>query len=292
MNIKELRYFHDLVIHKNFSKVADHFGVTQPTITMAIQRLENDVGAPLFIRSQSHHELTVTPGGLQFDRHVQTILSELEVAHLELTRAKQDRIHFGLPPIIGNYFFPAYTPALLDAGLLQRLEVDDHGSSELTRLLQKGVIDIALLGSLTLLHQDAFLTQVITKAPLQIIVAPNHPLARTTGVHFKELTHERFITLADEYVHAQAFKQATRTAGIRPKVAFETHDVHVLKTLVAKNAGIGFLTTLAIDPSDNLITIPLLDPGAPEFFVSVATRANRILSTPGQALWDLLVKRN
>ncbi|WP_421387832.1 LysR family transcriptional regulator [Limosilactobacillus fermentum] len=60
MNIKELRYYHDLVIQKNFSKVATHFGVAQPTITMAIQRLERELGEPLFIRSQSHHDLTVT----------------------------------------------------------------------------------------------------------------------------------------------------------------------------------------------------------------------------------------
>lgn len=77
MNIKELRYYHDLVIQKNFSKVATHFGVAQPTITMAIQRLERELGAPLFIRSQSHHDLTVTASGLQFDQHVQTILREL-----------------------------------------------------------------------------------------------------------------------------------------------------------------------------------------------------------------------
>ena len=137
MNIKELRYYHDLVIQKNFSKVATHFGVAQPTITMAIQRLERELGAPLFIRSQSHHDLTVTASGLQFDQHVQTILRELEVAHQELSRAKQERIRFGLPPIIGNYFFPAYTPALLAAGLLQRLEVEDHGSRELTKMLHR-----------------------------------------------------------------------------------------------------------------------------------------------------------
>lgn len=195
MNIKELRYYHDLVIQKNFSKVATHFGVAQPTITMAIQRLERELGAPLFIRSQSHHDLTVTASGLQFDQHVQTILRELEVAHQELSRAKQERIRFGLPPIIGNYFFPAYTPALLAAGLLQRLEVEDHGSRELTKMLAHGIIDMALLGSLAPLQQDSFSTQVITRAPIQIIVAPDHPLAtRTTGVSFQDLKKEPFIT--------------------------------------------------------------------------------------------------
>ncbi|MEK1331555.1 LysR family transcriptional regulator [Limosilactobacillus fermentum] len=289
MNIKELRYYHDLVIQKNFSKVATHFGVAQPTITMAIQRLERELGAPLFIRSQSHHDLTVTASGLQFDQHVQTILRELEVAHQELSRAKQERIRFGLPPIIGNYFFPAYTPALLAAGLLQRLEVEGHGSRELTKMLAHGIIDMALLGSLAPLQQDSFSTQVITRAPIQIIVAPDHPLAtRTTGVSFQDLKKEPFITLANEYVHAQAFHQVSQAAGVRPKVVFKTHDVHVLKTLVAKNSGISFLTTLALEPQDHLVALPLLDLGAPEFIISVATRANRLLSPYGQELWGLL----
>lgn len=88
---------------------------------MAIQRLEQELGAPLFIRSQSHHDLTVTASGLQFDQHVQTILRELEVAHQELSRAKQERIRFGLPPIIGNYFFPRLHPCPASGGIVTTL---------------------------------------------------------------------------------------------------------------------------------------------------------------------------
>lgn len=156
-------------------------------------------------------------------------------------------------------------------------------------MLAHGIIDMALLGSLAPLQQDSFSTQVITRAPIQIIVAPDHPLAtRTTGVSFQDLKKEPFITLANEYVHAQAFHQVSQAAGVRPKVVFKTHDVHVLKTLVAKNSGISFLTTLALEPQDHLVALPLLDLGAPEFIISVATRANRLLSPYGQELWGLL----
>ncbi|MCG4841018.1 LysR substrate-binding domain-containing protein, partial [[Ruminococcus] torques] len=76
------------------------------------------------------------------------IIEELEIAKKELARAKQERISFGLPPIIGSWYFPRFTPALLQAGLLNQLEVVDHGSASLLQLLAKGELDLALLGSL------------------------------------------------------------------------------------------------------------------------------------------------
>ena len=107
MNIKELYYYHDLVRTKNFSQVAADFNISQPTVTMAIKRLEESFGTTFFMRDRSHHQLTVTSTGLQFDQHVQRIIEELEIAQKELARAKQERISFGLPPIIGSWYFPA-----------------------------------------------------------------------------------------------------------------------------------------------------------------------------------------
>lgn len=80
MNIKELYYYHDLVRTKNFSQVAADFNISQPTVTMAIKRLEESFGTTFFMRDRSHHQLTVTNTGLQFDQHVQRIIEELEIA--------------------------------------------------------------------------------------------------------------------------------------------------------------------------------------------------------------------
>lgn len=223
MNIKELYYYHDLVRTKNFSQVAADFNISQPTVTMAIKRLEESFGTTFFMRDRSHHQLTVTNTGLQFDQHVQRIIEELEIAQKELTRAKQERISFGLPPIIGSWYFPRFTPALLQAGLLNQLEVVDHGSASLLQLLAKGKLDLALLGSLQPFQQPSLRACVIDKAPIRIIVAKDHPLAAfKDGVSFAQAAQYPFITLDDEYVHAQAFRQAARLARVRPKIVFKT----------------------------------------------------------------------
>lgn len=289
MNIKELYYYHDLVRTKNFSQVAADFNISQPTVTMAIKRLEESFGTTFFMRDRSHHQLTVTSTGLQFDQHVQRIIEELEIAQKELTRAKQELISFGLPPIIGSWYFPRFTPALLQAGLLNRLEVVDHGSASLLQLLAKGELDLALLGSLQPFQQPSLRACVIDKAPIKIIVAKDHPLAAfKDGVSFAQAAQYPFITLDDEYVHAQAFRQAARLARVRPKIVFKTSDVHILKALVANHSGISFLTDLALDGNDGLATLPLTDGSQPEFIISLAARANRLLTPNAQRLWSIL----
>ena len=241
------------------------------------------------MRDRSHHQLTVTSTGLQFDQHVQRIIEELEIAQKELTRAKQERISFGLPPIIGSWYFPRFTPALLQAGLLNRLEVVDHGSASLLQLLAKGELDLALLGSLQPFQQPSLRARVIDKAPIRIIVAKDHPLAAfKDGVSFAQAAQYPFITLDDEYVHAQAFRQAARLARVRPKIVFKTSDVQILKALVANHSGISFLTDLALDGNDGLAALPLTDGSQPEFIISLAARANRLLTPNAQRLWSIL----
>ena len=65
MNIKDIEYFNELITTKNFSIVAQNFNVSQPTITMAIKRLEEEFNTKFFIRNKSHKELNVTDTGKQ-----------------------------------------------------------------------------------------------------------------------------------------------------------------------------------------------------------------------------------
>ncbi len=55
MNIRDFEYFHQLVKEKNFSKVAQNFSVSQPTVTLAIKRLEEEFETTFFIRDRSHN---------------------------------------------------------------------------------------------------------------------------------------------------------------------------------------------------------------------------------------------
>ena len=291
MKIKDLEYYQKLVEYQNFSQVAAHFQVSQPTITMAIQRLEKDFGSAFFIRDHVHKQLHITPAGQQFANHVTVILNELRVAREEIARTQSTRIRFGLPPIIGNYYFPPLTPMLMRAKLMSHLDTYEHGSKELLRMLEQGQLDIALLGSLEALRQARLHTQEFARYPFKVIVGKNHPLARQKKVSFSALKNERFIVPGSEFFHEQAFKQMCHNAHFRPKVLFRTPDIHVIKAMVAENLGISFLTQLAIVPSDDVVVLAITDDDQPTFRLSLATRETEVLSADQQKLWQLLTEQ-
>lgn len=84
MNTRDIEYYVQLVKLKNFTKVANLFHVSQPTITYAVQRLEKELNAVLIVRDRSHNELLITPAGHQLFIHAQSILQEITRAKAEI----------------------------------------------------------------------------------------------------------------------------------------------------------------------------------------------------------------
>lgn len=288
MKIRDLEYFIELVKDKNFSVVADHFHVSQPTITMAINRLEEEYGTTFFIRDHVHHQITVTRVGQQYAQHVRAILRELTIARREIEHAKLNKIRFGLPPIIGNYYFPPLTPELLRTNLIDKLEVTEEGSGNLLRMLLKGELDMALLGSASSLQQSELLVKEFAQYPFQIIMSRDHRMAGNQNLQFAALKGQPFILPDTDFIHEKAFRQMCRVTHIRPKLIYRTNDIHIIKNMVAENLGISFLTKLAITPNDRIVNLSLIDSQQPLFHLSLAARRNEIFSPTKKKLWKVI----
>ncbi|WP_347127062.1 LysR family transcriptional regulator [Ligilactobacillus salivarius] len=283
MDTKSLEYYHKLVEEKNFSKVAEFFEVSQPTITLAIKRLENEYQTKFFLRDRSHKELILTKDGKQFDRHVVTILNELEIARKEISRNQEQMIRLGLPPIISQFYFPQITPGLTDNKLLRRIEpYEEKGSAILLKMLKDGTLDMSLLSSTTPLTDKNLKAHIISKANFKIIVSPQHRLANRKSVTFNELVNENFINLNSSFIHVEVFKHFAHEAHFRPTIIFQTSDVPLLKSLVSQNTGIALLTDLALKNTDDLVALDIETNIPLNFIVSIAYRRSHIL-TPNQS---------
>ncbi|GAW64909.1 hypothetical protein FC65_GL001520 [Ligilactobacillus acidipiscis DSM 15836] len=290
MNVKDLEYFVAVFDEKNFSKAAMEKNVSQPTITLAIKRLENEFGARLFIRDHSHQRLEPTRQGSQLLIHAQNMLTELGIAKKELAQMTSGKVRLGLPPIIGNYYFPKISPDLFRSKLINKIETVEAGSADLRLRLEKGDLDIALLSSLSPVIDDVLKVELFDESKFKIIVSKNNPLAQKDEINFSELKNENFIVLDKGFVHGKALKQVSHHAHYRPHIVYPTTDIHILKSLVAENVGIGFLTESAISKTDQVHSLTLLDDDQPTFYMSTAYRKNKILSDDEQSIVDLLQK--
>lgn len=284
MNFKDLRYYQRLVVEKNFSKVAQYFNVSQPTITTAVKRLEEEFGTQLILRK--HNPLTITPAGKILAQQFDVILHEMAVTKNQIRLLKQEKIKLGLPPIIGSYLFPKIAPALAKQNLLSEIATTEAGSNDLLRLLNQGQLDMAFLGSLTPISEPNIVTHGLIASPFVIAVSPDHPLAGQQEVTFADLKKENFLILTWGFVHADAFQQMCRQQHVRPKVTFRSSDVNIIKQMVHQNVGISLLSKSAIEASDDLCCLKLRSKFQPKFLMSLCYNSTHYLDGKQKAFID------
>ncbi|MCL1630568.1 LysR family transcriptional regulator [Sporolactobacillus sp. CPB3-1] len=292
MNIQDLNYFHQLVLDQSFTKVAGHFHVSQPTITLAIKRLEKEFGAKLVERNAAHNDLSMTESGMQLYRHIEQILNEWQLAHQEIHALNEQVIRFGMSPAISSYFFPKVTNQLLKTGLLNHLQTYEDGSREVLRSIIDGNIDIGLVGSVAPLLRQQLCAEELKTVPFKIVVAPSSPLARKTSISFREATRYPFVVLNHHFANSIAFEQISRYAGVTPRIIYRTSNIDTLKRIVSHGTAISYIADLTILPGDPIVSIHLTDESQPFLTVMLVYRKTLTLSAHVQQFMNIIRKWN
>ncbi|WP_265456345.1 LysR family transcriptional regulator [Enterococcus sp. HY326] len=278
MHLRDLEYFHQLVIQKNFTKVATYFQVSQPTVTYAVKRLEEKYATQLIFRDQAHHAIQITTAGKILDGHIRTILEQLTLAELDINRLKKEKFEIGLPNIIGNYYFPKISVELFSQNLMEAINLNNGGSQDMYRLLKSGKLDAALIGSTQSILDEQLDIELLAEKRFMIVVSKNHPLAKQTSVSFSALKDEKFIMFNEHFVHLTGFKKLTKQAGFTPDIVYQTSDLNIIKGMLKEQVGISFLTEIAIQDTDELVTLAIDDYPQPTFMISLVLPHNPVHS--------------
>lgn len=278
MNIQDLKYFYRLVEDQNFTKVAGYFKVSQPTITLAVKRMENEFQTKLVERNHAHNELRITDSGKQLYHHVGPILNEWRLAHQEINAMNQQKIRFGMSPTISSYFFPSVANQLLKTGLLNHLYTYEAGSREVLRSIVGGDVDIGLVGSVVPLIHDQLVTERLKIVRFKIVVSPSSPLAKRKSVSFQEVSAFPFVVLNRHFANPVAFEQIVRHTGVAPNIIYRSSNIDTLKRIVSRGTAISFIADLSILPGDPIVAIPLSDREQPLLTVMLVYRKTLELS--------------
>ena len=289
MNTHDLVYFIRLVQLKNFSKVAQIMNVSQPTVSMALKRLESHFHTQLIHRNQNHHDLTITPAGQRLYRYACFINNEIQLAENDISEIIQNKIKFGLPEIIGEYYFLNFVPALIKSGLMSKIIIKSNGSSKLLEEVKKGKLDLALLASVYPINVGKNLNVIpIASYPFNIVVSPQHHLAKKKEISFPEVIDESFILLDKQNIHADAFEWWEYHYRRHVNVVYQIPSVHFIKKMIEQQLGVGFLISLAIQPTDNLVPLKLIVSDQPRFRIFIVYSQGKVLSRELQQMVQLL----
>jgi LysR family transcriptional activator of glutamate synthase operon len=288
-----LRWFQQVVDGVTLTEVADLFMVSQPGVSRALSRLEDEVGAPLL--AKSGRVLRPTHAGAVFKRHVDGVLHQLDdglAAVDELVEPETGTVRLGFQPSFGAWLVPRLVSGFRRQHPQIRFRLDPSGDASEATLLLEGAVDLLITANRTSnasVQWDRLFAQ-----PFLLAVPPGHRLTGRKEVSLAEVAEEAFVMLGPSWGLRQTTDEMCLAAGFTPRVAFEGHDLLVVRGLVAAGLGVALVPSSTIASPraapDGEHLLRLTDKGAFREVGLARSRTRRLL--PSAELFRVYVMKH
>ena len=272
MKLQQLKYFNALCRLKSFSKVASTFKVSQPTVSYAIKSLEEDLGVQLFLRNQSHTDVSLTKEGELFRKYSLNALQQLDMGITAVKNAHDGRIKIGLTAALSRFFDLTKHISSLEEILGTEIGLLEDGSKEITKKIISNKLDIALFGTSKEVFSSNLDLKKIATFPFKLAVPKKHPLSKESHVHLSQLEHEKFILFNEHFIHNEVFWKFMNSYGIIPNILAEVSDIQGFENFIQQKNTIGLLVDFL--KLDGIQLIDLDEPEPVQFYLYLAKQKN------------------
>jgi DNA-binding transcriptional LysR family regulator len=255
----QLEFFLQVIAEGSFSKAADTVGRTQPAVSIAIRRLEEEVGAPLFDRSQKTPTLTEAGLAIQdYARRILILRDQARGAVNELRELKRGLVRVGANESTSLYLLPQVILSFREKHPEVKVEIYRHVSERLPREVLGRNVDFAVLA---FEPEDRDLESFcVLRDELSLILNPEHPLAKRKEVTVEELGRESFL--------AHNVKTASRNKVVEVfaehhtplNITLELATVETIKRFVQLKVGLAFVPHMCVREElerGTLATVPV-----------------------------------
>ena len=248
MELLQLQYFLAVARLEHMTEAARSLHVTQSSLSRTIQRLEEDLGVPLFDRTG--RKLRLNEFGSRF-------LIRAEKALFELAQGKQEIMDMSSPE--HGTIELAVTNASTLPNILREFRkrhpqilfhVQMMTTQEMITLLHRGEVDFCL--SSPPIEGDDIECKIVYIDPILVAVPKGHRLAERDKVSLLELQDEWFVGVKKGYLTRDLVDSVCKSAGFEPKYVYEGNEPARLTNLVEAGIGIGFIPSTGVNPREQI----------------------------------------
>ncbi|MBU2964718.1 hydrogen peroxide-inducible genes activator [Amphritea sp. 2_MG-2023] len=288
MTLTELRYIVTLAQEQHFGRAAERCFVSQPTLSIAVKKLEDELGTALFERSK--HAVRVTPVGQKVVRQAQTVLEQAESIK-DLAQEGKDQLasplRVGAIYTIGPYLFPQLVPELQKRAPKMPLYIEENFTENLRPKIRNGELD-AIIVALPFDEPD-ILTRPLYDEPFMMLLPKDHPLASKDQIDSQTLHEQDLLLLGEGHCFRDQVLEAcpALSHGSDKHTITEGSSLETIRMMVASGLGASVIPKSATGgyyQSDMVVTKPFKSP-PPVRTVGLAWRA----SFPRPQAIDLLI---
>ena len=278
MTLTELRYIVAVARERHFGRAAETCFVSQPTLSVAVKKLEEELGLQLFERGPG--EVSVTPSGQKIVAQAQRVLEEAARIK-ELAAAGRDPLagplRLGAIYTIGPYLLPKLIPILRRAAPQMQLHIQENFTHVLAELLKNGEVDVILIA--LPFAEPGIETRAVYDEPFMVAVPKGHAWdGRKRPVSSEELTKESLLLLGEGHCFRDQVLDICHVVRAKERSPLartvEGGSLETIRQMVAGGVGVTVLPSTSITSStssDLIRVLPFARP-APTRRVGLAWR--------------------
>ena len=251
MTLTELKYIVAVARAKHFGHAAEACYVAQPTLSVAIKKLEDELGVTLFERGGA--EISVTPLGAQIIAQAERVL-EQTAAIKELAKQNKDplagALRLGVIYTIGPYLLPPLVKNIIDAVPQMPLILQENFTVRLLELLRQGELDAAIMA--LPLPEHGMSMQVLYDEPFVVAVPRAHPWAGRKFISADDLKSETMLLLGnghcfrDQVLEVCPEMARFSSPGNGMQRTFEGSSLETIRHMVASGIGLTVLPRASV----------------------------------------------
>ena len=252
MTLTELRYIVAVARERHFGHAADACFVSQPTLSVAVKKLEDELGVTLFERGSS--EIAVTPVGQEIVAQAQRVLEQAG-AIKELAKHGKNPLdgplRFGVIYSIAPYLLPALVPKMIKAAPEMPLIIEENFTHRLLEMLKSGEIDCAILA--LPFSEAGLMVQAVYDEPFMVAMPAGHAWEKRKSIAAADLKKETMLLLGSGHCLRDQVLQvcpelmrfsSSSAEGIQR--TFEGSSLETIRHMVASGVGVTVLPVSAV----------------------------------------------
>ncbi|WP_017754243.1 LysR family transcriptional regulator [Calidifontibacillus oryziterrae] len=241
MDIRHLEYFSEVARLLSFTKAASTLHVSQPSLSKAIQNLENELGVQLFYRSPKQLELTDAGKAVLVNaKHVLDAFKNLTSELTDISNLKKGEIKIGIPPIMGAAFFSKLISQYKEIYPLVQIHLTEVGSKKIKEGVEDGSLDIGLVCNIPI-KSDMFEVIRLLNDPLLAIMHKENPLAKKEVIQLSDLQNEPFVLYRKDFSLYDRIIDVCSRNGFSPIIACESSQKDFIVEMVGAKLGVALL---------------------------------------------------
>ncbi len=257
MTLTELRYIVAVSRELHFGRAAAACFVSQPTLSVAIKKLEDELDVTIFERRP--HDVTITPVGRRIVEQAITVLEQVNAIRTIAGSEKdqlQGSLKLGVIYTIGPFLLPHLIPVLGREAPGLTLIIEEDFTLNLAEQLKRGELDMIIIS--TPFEQPGATLEVLYREPFTVMLPKNHRLSRRKQVRADDLVEDTLLLLKsgncfrDQVMDACPACKGDIFSKDKIQKTLEGSSIETIKQMVAAGSGVTVLPSTAIREQDGL----------------------------------------